>query len=109
MLQPMRLYAAVDPTGTRAPQIYPPTTVTGPQGPPTPGALVSPPGPNAWLHAAPQLVCPPHPASAAAFNFAFPGAQTPSTQSPVFTPPNSLLNVSGNNNNAESTLVVSLK
>ncbi|KAM7535170.1 hypothetical protein Aperf_G00000100329 [Anoplocephala perfoliata] len=102
---PMRLYAAVDPTGASSPQICPPTTVTGPQGPPTSGALVSPPAPNAWLHAAPQLVCPPHPAPAAAFNFAFPGAQTPSAQSPVYPPPNPLLKVSGNNNNAESMLM----
>lgn len=95
----MRLYAPVDPTGAGASAQM--------QGPPTPGTLVSPPGPNAWFHAAPQLVCPPHPTSVTdTFNFVPPRAQTPSTQTPIFPPPNSQLKTSGN---AESIAVVSLK
>ncbi|VDL19271.1 unnamed protein product [Hymenolepis diminuta] len=95
---PVRLYAPVDPTGAGASAQM--------QGPPTPGTLVPPPGPNAWFHAAPRLVCPPHPTSVTdPFNFVPTRAQTPSTQTPIFPPPNSQLKASGN---AES-MTVSLK
>nr|CDS30685.1 protein bicaudal D 1 [Hymenolepis microstoma] len=95
---PVRLYGPVDPTGSGAsPQM---------QGPPTPGALVSPTGPNAWFHAAPQLICPPHPTSVTdAFSFAPPRSQTPSAQSPIFPPSNSQFKASGNNSKVESTIV----
>ncbi|CDS43167.1 conserved hypothetical protein [Echinococcus multilocularis] len=88
----LRLYAGVDPTTgvTTAPPIFTPAAAAAtPQAAPqTP--LVSPPPTAPWLHAAPQLHCPPHPVAAAAtaFNFATaPSPRTPVTQPPVFPSP----------------------
>uniref|UniRef100_A0A0R3THG5 Synaptopodin 2-like n=1 Tax=Rodentolepis nana TaxID=102285 RepID=A0A0R3THG5_RODNA len=92
------LYGPVDPTGSGASAQI--------QGPPTPGTLVSPTSPNAWFHATPQLMCPPHPTSITdAFNFAPPRSQTPSAQSPIFPPSNSQFKASGSSSNVESTTV----
>lgn len=114
--QQMRLYAGVDPTtgAATASPIFTPVAAAAatPQAAPqTP--MVSPPATAPWLHAGPQLHCPPHPATAAAataFNFATaPSSRTPATQPPVFPSPVTaphLLKVN-NNNAVESMLVVS--
>nr|CDS23137.1 hypothetical protein EgrG_001090250 [Echinococcus granulosus] len=108
----LRLYAGVDPTTgvTTAPPIFTPAAAAAtPQAAPqTP--LVSPPPTAPWLHAAPQLHCPPHPVAAAAtaFNFATAASpRTPVTQPPVFPSPVTaphLLKVN-NSNVVESMLV----
>ncbi|KAL5967245.1 Protein bicaudal D [Taenia solium] len=110
----MRLYAGLDPTtgaATAAPIFTPvaAAAATPQAAPQTP--MVSPPATAPWLHAAPQLHCPPHPATAAAttaFSFATaPSPRTPTTQPPVFPSPVTaphLLKV--NNNNAVESMLV---
>ncbi|VDK37684.1 unnamed protein product [Taenia asiatica] len=110
----MRLYAGLDPTtgaATAAPIFTPvaAAAATPQAAPQTP--MVSPPATAPWLHAAPQLHCPPHPATAAAttaFSFATaPSPRTPTTQPPVFPSPVTAPHLlKANSNNAVESMLV---